>query len=35
VHQLLMLSAGTLTYLEQETFTLIIFIICYNCYYYY
>jgi hypothetical protein len=25
VHQLLMLSAGTLTYLEPETFSLIIF----------
>jgi hypothetical protein len=35
VHQLLMLSAGTLTYSEPEMFTLIIFIICYNCYYYY
>jgi hypothetical protein len=35
VHQLLILSAGTLTYLEPETFSLIIFIICYNSYYYY
>jgi hypothetical protein len=35
VHQLLMLFAGTLTYPEPETFTLITFIICYNCYYYY
>jgi hypothetical protein len=33
VHQLLILFAGTLTYLEPETFTLIIFIIYCNCYF--
>jgi hypothetical protein len=32
---LLLLSAGTLTYSDQETFSSVIFIICYNCYYYY
>jgi hypothetical protein len=35
VRQLLMLCAGTLTYSEPKTFNLIIFIICYNCYYYF
>jgi hypothetical protein len=34
VHQLLMLSARTLTYLEPGTFSSIIFIICYSYYYY-
>jgi hypothetical protein len=34
-HQLLMLSAGTLTYSDPETFTLINFYNMYNCYYYY
>jgi hypothetical protein len=34
-HQLIMLSAGTLTYWEPEKFTLIILIICYDCCYYY
>jgi hypothetical protein len=35
VHQLLMLFVGTFMYSEPETFTLIVFIICYNCYYYF
>jgi hypothetical protein len=35
VHQLLMLSAGTLTYSKPGTFSSIVFIICYNYYYYY
>jgi hypothetical protein len=35
VHQLLMLSAGTLTYLHSGIFSSFIFIICCNCCYYY
>jgi hypothetical protein len=35
VHQLLMLFADTLTYSEPRMFSSIVFIIWYNCYYYY
>jgi hypothetical protein len=34
IHQLLMLSAGTLTYSQPGTFSSIIFVISYHCYYY-
>jgi hypothetical protein len=33
--QLLMLSAGTLTYSEERKLSLSYFLICYNSYYYY